>query len=109
MARPKEKNAVRLQLSVDAKTYAWLDELAAAHGGSKSRVVDILTCDAHARLNSTAASSLPQTAAGVMAVAEFRERGQKRSTAVTIATKSRPSRGTQRPVVGVPKGKGHQP
>jgi len=46
MGRPKEKNAVRLHLSVDAKTYERLSTLAAAYGSSKSRVIDILATKA---------------------------------------------------------------
>jgi len=53
MGRPKEKNAVRLHLSVDAKTYERLSTLAAAYGSSKSRVIDILATKAAARISST--------------------------------------------------------
>lgn len=60
-------------------------------------------------LNSPTNELSTQTAADVLKQAEAQERGQKRSTGVTIAAKSKPSLGTQRLASSARKGKGSQP
>ena len=92
MARPKEKNAVRLQLSVDEKTYSRLDELAAAYGGSKSRVVDILVREAE--IPYVVNSSVPpgEAAAGPVAVAALTGRGPTPPVGGSSGAASSPAR-----------------